>query len=56
MVTMGFIERLLNGNISWFQWFIAAAPFAIVMSIILYFIAMYMLPPELDEIKVAPKL
>ena len=51
MVTMGFIERLLNGNISWMQWFIAAAPFAIVMSIILYFIAMYMLPPELDEIK-----
>lgn len=51
MVTMGFIEKLLHGNISWLQWFIAAAPFAAILSIILYFIAIYALPPEVDEIE-----
>jgi anion transporter len=50
MVAVSFIEKQLKYAISWGEWFIAAAPFAAVMSVALYFILIKMLPPELEEI------
>lgn len=50
MVAIGFIERILGKNITWLDWFIAAAPFALLMSIALYFILLKIMPPEMDEI------
>ena len=37
MVALGFIEKQLGTTISWLDWFIAAAPFAVIMSIVLYY-------------------
>lgn len=51
MIAVTFIEKQLNYSISWLEWFIAAAPFSAVMSVILYFLLMKMLPPEVDEIR-----
>jgi anion transporter len=50
MVAIGFIEKTLKVNISWLEWFIAAAPWAALMSVALYFVLMKMMPPETEEV------
>lgn len=50
MVAVGFIQKMLGHDITWLSWFIAAAPFSILMSVGLYFIMMTMMPPETKEI------
>lgn len=50
MVAVNFIKSQLGVDISWLDWFIAAAPFAILMSFCLYHLMMYLFPPEIDEI------
>jgi anion transporter len=50
MVAVGFIQKALGQDITWLSWLIAAAPFSIVMSVGLYFIMMWMMPPETEEI------
>lgn len=50
MVALGFIEKQLGTTISWLDWFIAAAPFSILMSIALYYVLIKMMPPEMKEI------
>lgn len=49
MVAIGFIQQVLGRDISWLEWFIAAAPYAAVMSVILYFILIKTMPPEIKE-------
>jgi anion transporter len=50
MVASGFFQKLMGQDITWLDWFIAAAPFSIAMSAGLYFIMMAMMPPEAGEI------
>ena len=50
MIAVSFIEKQLGVNISWLDWFIAAAPFSAIMSVVLYFVLMKMMPPETREI------
>jgi anion transporter len=50
MVAIGFINKELNADITWLHWFITAAPYAAIMSVILYFICIKMLPPETKEV------
>ncbi len=50
MVAVGFVQKMLGHDITWLSWLIAAAPFSILMSIGLYFIMMFMMPPEAKEI------
>ena len=50
MIAIGFIEKQLGTTASWLDWFIAAAPFAIIMSVILYFVLLKLIPPEMDEV------
>lgn len=50
MVAIGFIEKSLKSSITWLDWFIAAAPWSALMSVVLYFVMMKMLPPETEEI------
>ncbi len=47
MVAIGFIQQVLGKDISWLEWFIAAAPYAAVMSVILYQLLIHVMPPEL---------
>jgi len=49
LVAIGFIQNTLKQDVTWLNWFIAAAPFSILMSIGLYFIMMTMMPPEAKE-------
>jgi anion transporter len=50
MVAVGFMERTLHQTITWLEWLIAAAPFAVIMSIALYFVMAWMMPPEVREV------
>ena len=49
MVAIGFVQKMLHQDITWLQWLVAAAPFSIAMSVALYFVMMWMLPPETDD-------
>ncbi len=51
MIALDFIEKQLGVSVSWLDWFIAAAPFAILMSIALYYVLLKLVPPEMEEIK-----
>jgi anion transporter len=51
MVALGFIEKMLGKTVTWGEWFIAAAPFAAIMSVVLYYVLMWVMPPETKEIE-----
>jgi sodium-dependent dicarboxylate transporter 2/3/5 len=50
MIALGFVEKMLGKTITWMDWFIAAAPYAVIMSVVLYYVLMKLIPPEVDEI------
>jgi anion transporter len=50
MVAIGFIERTLHTTITWLEWLVAAAPFAVLMSVALYFVMTRMMPPEVAAV------
>lgn len=50
MVAVGFIERQLGKSVTWLDWLIAAGPYAVIMTVALYFIMMWMMPPETREV------
>ena len=50
MIATKFIKDIIGVDISWMEWFIAAAPFAILMSVALYFTLLKIMPPEVDEL------
>jgi anion transporter len=50
MIASGFFQKLMGQDVTWLDWFIAAAPFSIAMSAGLYFVMMAMMPPEAKEV------
>jgi anion transporter len=50
MIAVGFIQKLTGQDITWSSWFLAAAPFSVALSVLLYFIMMTMMPPETKEV------
>ncbi len=50
MIAVGHIEKMLGKTITWPEWFIAAAPFSAVMSVVLYYVLLKTIPPETKEI------
>jgi anion transporter len=50
MVAIGFIERTLHTTITWGEWLLAAAPFAILMTVALYVVMMWMMPPGIANV------
>lgn len=51
MVALEFIESEFGVDVSWMEWFIYAAPFSIILSIILYFIMMKLITPETSVVE-----
>ena len=49
MVAIGFMEKTLKGTVTYPEWLLAAAPWAILMSIALYFVMMKLMPPEMED-------
>lgn len=50
MVASGFIERAFKTPIIYPEWLLAAAPWSIAMSVLLYFVMMKLMPPETEEV------
>ncbi|MFD0943009.1 DASS family sodium-coupled anion symporter [Savagea faecisuis] len=46
MVAIDFIEKQLGETVAWGDWFLYAAPWSILMSVILYFIMVRLIKPE----------
>lgn len=51
IVAIGFINKSMKQDISWGEWFIYAAPWAIIMSVVLYFVMILIIKPEEKEIE-----
>ncbi|UXR69403.1 anion permease [Staphylococcus sp. IVB6246] len=51
IVAVNFINNQLGHDVSWGEWFLYAAPWSIIMSVVLYFVALKVIPPEKDEIE-----
>src|SRR5699024_3123190 len=50
LVAVGFINEAMGQDVSWIDWFIYAAPFSIIMSILLYFVMTRFFKADTDEI------
>lgn len=50
LLTVGFMDKMLGDRITWAEWLMAGAPWAIIMSVILVVLVLKMMPPEADAI------
>lgn len=50
LLTVGFMEKMLGQRVTWAEWLIAGAPWAILMSVVLFYTVMWMLPPETNQL------
>lgn len=51
IVAIGFINEAMGMDVSWLEWFIYAAPWSILMSVVLYFTMTKLFKAETNEIK-----
>src|SRR5215468_11666383 len=49
MVAVGHVQKMLGKAITWTEWFVDAAPFAAILSVLLYLILLKVMPPETEE-------
>lgn len=49
MVALGFIEKSFGINITWGQWFLYAGPWSLLMSVVLFFVMIKLIKPEVSE-------
>lgn len=50
MVGLNFIEKAFPYDVSWLKWFLAAAPWSFLMSIVLYFALLVMVKQEKEDV------
>jgi solute carrier family 13 (sodium-dependent dicarboxylate transporter), member 2/3/5 len=52
LLSRGFVEKVFGGAhaLTWIDWFIAGAPWSVLMSVVLYFVVRRALPPEIESI------
>ena len=50
MIAVNFVKQQLGYDITWLEWFIAAAPYAAIMSVALFFVIIKLMPPDIKEI------
>jgi solute carrier family 13 (sodium-dependent dicarboxylate transporter), member 2/3/5 len=51
LITIGFMQTLLHTDVTWLSWFIVASPFALIMTVALYFIMVTIMPPEMRHVE-----
>lgn len=51
LLTLGFMDKLLDVRVSWLDWLVAGAPWALLMSVLLFFTVRWLLPPESEAIQ-----
>ncbi|WP_018663903.1 DASS family sodium-coupled anion symporter [Heyndrickxia acidiproducens] len=56
MVALGFIEKEFGTTITWSSWFLYAAPWTIIMSVLLFFVMTHLIKPETKAIEAGKDL
>lgn len=56
MVALGFIQKEFETDITWSSWFLYAAPWAIIMSILLFFVMTHLIKPETKALEAGKDL
>ncbi|MGG2398414.1 DASS family sodium-coupled anion symporter [Pseudomonas sp. SH1-B] len=51
LLTAGFMQKLLGESVTWTDWLIAGAPWSLLMSAVLYWVILRVMPPETDRIE-----
>lgn len=51
LLTAGFMHKLLGESVTWTDWLIAGAPWSLLMSAVLYWVILRVMPPETDRIE-----
>lgn len=51
MLTLGFMQKALNDAPSWGEWLMAGAPYAIAMSVAMFIVVRWLMPPEKENIE-----
>ncbi len=52
LLSKGYLDKMVPGHgITWMDWLIAGAPWAIIMSFVLYFVTRYLMPPETETVE-----
>jgi anion transporter len=51
LLTLGFMDKMLRARVTWADWLIAAAPWAVLMSVVLFFTVRWLLPPGEQALK-----
>jgi len=46
LLTIGFMDKMLGARVTWAEWLIAGAPWAVLMSVVLFYTVRWLLPPE----------
>ncbi|WP_060481981.1 DASS family sodium-coupled anion symporter [Pseudomonas sp. NBRC 111119] len=50
LLTVGFMDKMLGQRVSWIDWLVAGAPWAVIMSVVLIVVVLRLLPPESDSV------
>ena len=51
LLTAGFMQKLLGQSVTWTDWLIAGVPWSLLMSLVLYWVILRVMPPETDRIE-----
>lgn len=51
LVAVGFIQEAFGEDIAWGRWFIIAAPWSVLMCVLLFFVMKMVIKPEVDHIE-----
>ena len=51
LLTAGFMQKLLGQSVTWTDWLIAGVPWSLLMSVVLYWVILRVMPPETDRIE-----
>jgi anion transporter len=46
LLTLGFMDKMLGARVTWAEWLIAGAPWAVLMSVVLFFTVRWLLPAQ----------
>lgn len=49
MVALGFMESEFGIDVAWGEWFLYAAPWSLIMSVVLYFVMVKLIKPDLPD-------
>jgi len=51
LLTAGFMQKLLGQSVTWTDWLIAGVPWSLLMSAVLYWVILRVMPPDTDRIE-----